>query len=270
MSLLLEVAAPWAATLRPPDRRRRERVPRGDLSWLQTVRLAGGPRVSLIDLSPTGAQFETPTPLRPGSAASLTFVAREQEETVALRVLRCEVARLERGLVYRGAGAFDRPLGLLSGADTEPAPFRIAPPEPADAPAGEATGWSRLVVRYMDGRILKGFTQDFHASRPHFHVSEEIGALSAAPVFVPVARLKAIFFVRDFAGNARYVERRTFVRPAQGRKVEITFLDGEVLLGSTLGYRPDGIGFFVTPADPDGNNQKVFVVHAAVRHIRYV
>ena len=42
------------------------------------------------------------------------------------------------------------------------------------------------------------------------------------------------------------------------------------LLGSTLGYRSDGSGFFMTPADGEGNNLRVFVLPGAVRHIRYL
>jgi hypothetical protein len=85
-----------------------------------------------------------------------------------------------------------------------------------------------------------------------------------------MAQLKAIFFVRDFAGNPGRVERQEFDAKQQGRRIEITFLDNEVLLGSTLGYRPDGTGFFVTPADSEGNNLRMYVLHGAIRHIRYL
>ena len=42
------------------------------------------------------------------------------------------------------------------------------------------------------------------------------------------------------------------------------------MVGSTLGYRPDSTGFFLTPADQDGNNLRVFVLPGAIRHIRYL
>jgi hypothetical protein len=81
--------------------------------------------------------------------------------------------------------------------------------------------------------------------------------------------LKAVFFVRDFAGNPAYIEPKTVDRPPQGRKIEVTFVDGEVIPGSTLSYRPDGHGFFVRPADPGSNNIRIFVVSGAVRHVRF-
>jgi len=42
--------------------------------------------------------------------------------------------------------------------------------------------------------------------------------------------LKAAFIVRDFIGDPSY-EGREIERPS-GRKVEVTLLDGEVLVGS--------------------------------------
>ena len=54
----------------------------------------------------------------------------------------------------------------------------------------------------------------------------------------------------------------------QGRRIEATFLDDEVMVGSTLSYRPQGSGFFLTPADSDGNNLRVFIGPSAVRHVR--
>ena len=56
----------------------------------------------------------------------------------------------------------------------------------------------------------------------------------------------------------------------QGRRVEVTFTDGETILGTTLNYRPDCQGFFVSPADPSGNNTRIFVVSKAVRRVRFL
>ena len=87
-------------------------------------------------------------------------------------------------------------------------------------------------------------------------------------VVVPLTRLKALFFVKDFAGNPSHREKDRPMSNA-GRKVEVTFFDREVIRGTTLNYRPEGIGFFVTPADTSGNNQRVFVINGAIRHVRF-
>jgi hypothetical protein len=63
---------------------------------------------------------------------------------------------------------------------------------------------------------------------------------------VIVKELKAIFFFKDFVGNRVYKERKKYIEGEQpsGRKVKATFMDGEVLVGSTLGYDPNRPGFF--------------------------
>jgi hypothetical protein len=128
----------------------------------------------------------------------------------------------------------------------------------------------KIVVRYADGRLLKGYTCDFLATKRYFHLAPAPDAPKAARITVPVGHLKAIFFVRDFTGESRYVERKTFDHHTSGRRVAITFLDDEQLVGATLNYRPDGEGFFVIPADPKSNNLRVFVVARAVRHVRFI
>jgi hypothetical protein len=52
--------------------------------------------------------------------------------------------------------------------------------------------------------------------------------------------------------------------------VEVTFIDGEVLVGSTLGYDPKQQGFFIFPADPKSNNIRVYVVSSAAEKVRYL
>jgi hypothetical protein len=52
--------------------------------------------------------------------------------------------------------------------------------------------------------------------------------------------------------------------------VEVTFKDGEVLVGATLGYDPKRQGFFIFPADPKGNNVRVYVVSSFVEKVRYL
>ena len=89
---------------------------------------------------------------------------------------------------------------------------------------------------------------------------------------VLVQKLKALFFVRDFIGNSQYYERKKYLEGEKpsGRKVKVTFVDGEVLVGSTLGYDPRRQGFFLFPADPKTNNIRVFAVSSAVKEVRYL
>ena len=92
----------------------------------------------------------------------------------------------------------------------------------------------------------------------------------ARPVKVLVSDLKAVFFVKSLIGNAAYDERKEFGGPVQGRKVQVTFKDGEVLVGSTQGYQADRPGFFLVPADPQSNNDRIYVVARAVQTVSFL
>ena len=128
----------------------------------------------------------------------------------------------------------------------------------------------RIVARYIDGRTVKGLSFNLSPDKDRFHVylADEP---SGKTVEVWMKELKAIFFVRDFVGNSQYNERKDYVegdRPS-GRKIEVTFRDREVLVGTTFGYDPKRPGFFVFPPDPKSNNVRVFVVTTSVGKVRF-
>jgi hypothetical protein len=129
----------------------------------------------------------------------------------------------------------------------------------------------KVVARYIDGRVIKGLSQDFFPNKDRFHVYSADKTSSEA-VEVWVKELKAVFFVRDFAGDAQYNERKAYIQgdKPSGRKIEVTFKDGEVLVGTTLGYDPSRPGFFLFPADPKSNNIRVFAVTLALKRVRYL
>jgi len=129
----------------------------------------------------------------------------------------------------------------------------------------------RVVVGYNNGKVIKGFTEDFYPNKERFHLFPADNP-SGGGIEVSVNDLKAIFVVRDFIGDPLYKERKEYVEGEKpsGRKVEVTFKDGEMLVGSTLGYDPKRQGFFVFPADPKGNNIRAYVVSSAVVKVRYL
>ena len=130
----------------------------------------------------------------------------------------------------------------------------------------------KVVAHYLNGKLVKGITQDFLPNKDRFHLHPLTKATgeTGPPMEVLVKDLKALFFVRDFGGNANYVERKKYVEGEhpQGRKMEVTFADGEIMVGSTLGYDPSRPGFFIFPADPKSNNIRVFAVSTSVKKVR--
>jgi hypothetical protein len=138
---------------------------------------------------------------------------------------------------------------------------------PRDLPAG----WKRLVVRYLDGRLLKGYNADFSAAKEHVHVWMVPNGPDASRITVTLAHLKALFFVHDLDGDPVQLARGGQQAPSleHGRRVDVTFSDGEMLSGTTLNYSADGPGFFVTPLAGTGNNLRIFVTTRGVQHVTF-
>jgi small nuclear ribonucleoprotein (snRNP)-like protein len=131
---------------------------------------------------------------------------------------------------------------------------------------------NKIVVRYQDGRILKGTTGDFLPAKPLFHLMVADAPPGAKPVEITVAELKAVFFVHDLVGNPSRKEVLEFHvgKPAVGRKIQVEFKDGEKLVGTTQGYDPSRAGFFVVPVDAASNNQRCFVVIRATKAVTFL
>ena len=126
---------------------------------------------------------------------------------------------------------------------------------------------AKVVARYLDGRVLKGRTMNFDPQRPSFLLRTLDAPPDAEPTHVRLRDLKAVFFVKDFVGTPDYSERKEFNMLATGRRLSVRFVDGEVLVGASVTYDAARDGFFLFPADRFSNNEKVFVVAAAVSEV---
>lgn len=129
-------------------------------------------------------------------------------------------------------------------------------------------------MRFLDGRIIKGYIGDF--SPPCDHISIIVDETSNEQD-IQLNELKAVFYVKSFEGNTRYSGTKSFTKTNQkGKKVLVRFEDGERLTGYLEGDVPwkKGFfleaktgGFFLVPSDDKTNNIKVFVISTSVTNI---
>jgi hypothetical protein len=131
---------------------------------------------------------------------------------------------------------------------------------------------AKVVVRYANGEVSKGYSLDFLPNKDQFHLQPYDKSVGQGPQKIMVKNLKAIFFVKDFEGNPDYSERRNFsvTDRAQGKKIEVVFKDGERVVGSTMGYDRSRLGFFIVPVDMNGNNERVYVVQSSIEIVRFI
>jgi hypothetical protein len=131
---------------------------------------------------------------------------------------------------------------------------------------------NRVIARFADGRMIKGVTTDFVPTKDRFHVTDASAAPGSKAVEIETKDLKALFFVKEFAGSLKHSDRNAFdpAHPVAGRRIMVRFKDGEVLVGTTLGYQPGRPGFFLLPANPDSNTERCYVVAAAATEIEFL
>jgi len=119
---------------------------------------------------------------------------------------------------------------------------------------------NKVVIGFLNGERIKGFAYDFSPMKDTFNLLPQEDRLQGKATKVEMKDLKAVFFVWDFSGDAQYRESPHSDAPMHGRKIEVTFRDGEKLVGRTEGYNPQKLGFFMFPVDPKSNNTRIFVV----------
>ena len=125
---------------------------------------------------------------------------------------------------------------------------------------------NKIIIRYADGSIKKGVTEDFFPNKEMFHIRDNDDGEYKE---IYVKQLKAVFFVKSFDGDPKYEEKSDIARVGLGRKIKVVFKDGETLHGYTQGFSRDRVGFIFYPSDPKSNNDKAFIVISATLKIEF-
>jgi hypothetical protein len=131
----------------------------------------------------------------------------------------------------------------------------------------------KVILRFLNGRIIKGYIGDFSPEKNHISVVDE--RLNKQDI--QLNELKAVFYVKSFEGDKLYSEKKSFTKTGQkGKKILVRFKDGERLIGYLEGDVPwqrgfflesQKDGFFIIPSDDQTNNMKVFVVSTSVTNV---
>ncbi len=125
---------------------------------------------------------------------------------------------------------------------------------------------NQIVIHFIDGSIKKGSTNDFVPNKTSFHLNNSEGKTEE----IQIENIKSVFFVKDLKGNKEYKKNYKDNIPGGGKKIQVEFNDGEIIIGYVLGYSPERQGFFMTPADLGGNNLRIYAVAAAVKKTQFL
>ena len=124
----------------------------------------------------------------------------------------------------------------------------------------------KLVVRFINGDVLKGMSNDFSPNCLTFNLVTRKGEL----VNIDTDQLKAVFFVTCYEGNRSHLDHYNELLSTGGLIIKVTFYDGECITCATHNYSERGQGFFMTPTDPESNSKSIFVFRAATISIEFL
>jgi small nuclear ribonucleoprotein (snRNP)-like protein len=127
---------------------------------------------------------------------------------------------------------------------------------------------NRVVIACVDGRRLHGHVYNFSMANDNFWLFPEEGAAELEGIEVFFKDLKAVFFVKDFAGDPERHDLLPMKLRGHGRPLEVMFQDGEKITGTSEAYNAVRTGFFLFPFDKAGNNIRIFVVNKNVRQVK--
>jgi len=130
-----------------------------------------------------------------------------------------------------------------------------------------ASTHKKVVVRLLDRKSLRGY---LNPSRLGHLDPLDLLTPDGEHQELPLAKIRSIYFVRDFDGEFE-PERRAFLsRPKlDGLWLRLRFLDGESLEGvipnDLLGLLDNGLQ--ITPPDLNSNTDRIFVPRAALSEV---
>ncbi len=125
---------------------------------------------------------------------------------------------------------------------------------------------SKAIIRFKDKTMMKGTVSRFSPFYKHFRFE----MLNGDVVSVDMDKIKAMFFVKSFDGNRSYRYSYNDEIPGAGEKYFVKFDDGEEMVGYTTQLDYSAHGFYMTPADVQGNNTYVFASRSAIESMSFV
>lgn len=130
-------------------------------------------------------------------------------------------------------------------------------------------GRPKIIARTRGGKCFKGYLKD---GRFLTRGILRMTTLDGQELPVDLTQLKGVFFVRDFEGNKNHLENKILTSDPeqQGLRVRLRFEDNETMEGVVENHLDfiQSNAFFFWPADPEANNNLIFVVKSSLLGFR--
>lgn len=124
----------------------------------------------------------------------------------------------------------------------------------------------KVVAKFKNSSIMKGKTCNFFPDKTDF----ALVLLNGEIVNIDVEKLKALYIVKDFKGDKNRKDNYNDIVAGGGLRIKVRFSDGELVTGFSLCYSSNSHGFFMTPADLQCNNERIFIIKSATEKVEFL
>jgi CheY-like chemotaxis protein len=197
------------------DRRRARRRPATELPGLWAVRFPLCPEAKVVDISSTGVLVETSSKISPGGTLDLHVLGQNIDFRVTARMVRSEVASVDRlGVKYRAAAAFSQELDIAG--------LQMAPSDPSTMPKVLADMLARVLAdvdRHSSDASLRA---RFERELRQMLTVREI-KLRRTPV-IPDETTESVYFTVPRASGSRPILQAVFEPDYQPSAMEFRIL----------------------------------------------
>jgi hypothetical protein len=207
------------------DRRRARRRPAAELPGLWVVRVPLCPEAKVVDISSTGVLVETNSKITPGSTLDLQVLGKNINIRVPARMVRSEVASVDRlGVKYRAAAAFSHEVDIV-GVDA-------APPDSSQTPKVLADMLARVLADadhgFSDSSLRVRFEQELRRLLPVREIR-----IRRTPM-IPHERTESVYFTVPRPSGSRPILQAVFEPDYQPSAMEFRILKAAAGLAAVI------------------------------------
>ena len=130
---------------------------------------------------------------------------------------------------------------------------------------------AKVRIGLQNGEEIKGDLLSLNINHPTFYVTSDRDDGKTITITVRMDSVKAIYFLKKAEVSTSIVHTETIEQSVfagtHGFRLDVEFMDGEIIHGSTHKYSPNDIGFYMIPLNPAEQYERIYINTLAVKKV---